>query len=209
MQLARAVRNRTAGVLYVLDEPSIGLHPANLEGLVGVMRDLVADGNSVVLVDHDPQVLRAADWILELGPGAGARGGTLVAQGTVAQIAKNPASVIGPFLRAKTCKPANPRTSQPANLPTCKPANLRPRDPATPRTKKKGRPDREDPGGPWKKNPGGALLSRGRLPQYPRHWGPSLPCSEWERVLPPRHGHQGKDAEDENRGKYAAARHER
>ncbi|MBQ9726970.1 MAG: excinuclease ABC subunit UvrA [Kiritimatiellae bacterium] len=100
MQLARAVRNRTAGVLYVLDEPSIGLHPANLEGLVGVMRDLVADGNGVVLVDHDPQVLRAADWIVELGPGAGARGGTLVAQGTVDEIAANPASVIGPFLRA-------------------------------------------------------------------------------------------------------------
>ena len=101
MQLARAVRNRTAGVLYVLDEPSIGLHPANLEGLVGVMRDLVADGNSVVLVDHDPQVLRAADWLLELGPGAGARGGTLVAEGTPAQIAKNPKSLIGPFLHAE------------------------------------------------------------------------------------------------------------
>ena len=134
MQLARAVRNRTAGVLYVLDEPSIGLHPANLDGLVGVMRDLVADGNSVVLVDHDPQVLRAADWILELGPGAGARGGTLVAQGTVAQIAKNPASVIGPFLRAKTCKPADLRTSQPANLQTCKPANLQTCKPANLRT---------------------------------------------------------------------------
>ena len=101
MQLARAVRNRTAGVLYVLDEPSIGLHPANLEGLVGVMRDLVADGNSVVLVDHDPQVLRAADWIIELGPGAGAAGGRLVTQGTVEQLAGNPASLIGPFLRAE------------------------------------------------------------------------------------------------------------
>ena len=101
MQLARAVRNRTAGVLYVLDEPSIGLHPANLEGLVGVMRDLVADGNSVVLVDHDPQVLRAADWIIELGPGAGAAGGRLVTQGTVEQVAGNPASLIGPFLHAE------------------------------------------------------------------------------------------------------------
>ena len=101
MQLARAVRNRTAGVLYVLDEPSIGLHPANLEGLVGVMRDLVADGNSVVLVDHDPQVLRAADWIIELGPGAGAAGGRLVTQGTVEQVAGNPASLIGPFLLAE------------------------------------------------------------------------------------------------------------
>ncbi len=100
MQLARAVRNRTSGVLYVLDEPSIGLHPANLEGLLGVMRDLVSDGNSVVFVDHDPQVLRAADWIVELGPGAGAAGGRLVSQGTVPEVAGNPASVIGPFLSA-------------------------------------------------------------------------------------------------------------
>ena len=100
MQLARAVRNRTTGVLYVLDEPSIGLHPSNLEGLTGVMDDLVADGNSVLLVDHDTQVLAHADWILELGPEAGANGGRLVAEGTVAQIAKNPKSQIGPFLAA-------------------------------------------------------------------------------------------------------------
>jgi excinuclease ABC subunit A len=98
MQLARAVRNRTTGVLYVLDEPSIGLHPANLEGLCGVMDDLVADGNSVLLVDHDPQVLRHADWIIELGPGAGADGGRLVAEGTPRDLARNPASLIGPFL---------------------------------------------------------------------------------------------------------------
>ena len=100
MQLARAVRNRTTGVLYVLDEPSIGLHPSNLEGLTGVMDDLVADGNTVLLVDHDTQVLGHADWIVELGPGAGASGGNLVAEGTVAQIAKNPKSQIGPFLAA-------------------------------------------------------------------------------------------------------------
>ena len=99
MQLARAVRNRTTGVLYVLDEPSIGLHPANLEGLCGVMDDLVADGNSVLLVDHDPQVLRHADWIIELGPGAGADGGRLVAVGTPRELARNPKSKIGPFLR--------------------------------------------------------------------------------------------------------------
>ena len=106
MQLARAVRNRTTGVLYVLDEPSIGLHPSNLEGLTGVMDDLVADGNSVLLVDHDTQVLAHADWIVELGPGAGAKGGHLVAEGTVAQIAKNPKSQIGPFLAAKHAKSA-------------------------------------------------------------------------------------------------------
>ena len=98
VQLARAVRNRTTGVLYVLDEPSIGLHPSNLEGLTGVMDDLVADGNSVLLVDHDVQVLSHADWIVELGPGAGAKGGTLVAEGTPAQLARDKRSIIGPFL---------------------------------------------------------------------------------------------------------------
>jgi len=104
MQLARAVRNRTTGVLYVLDEPSIGLHPSNLEGLTGVMDDLVADGNTVLLVDHDTQVLSHADWIVELGPGAGANGGRLIAEGTVAEIAKNPKSMIGPFLATKNAK---------------------------------------------------------------------------------------------------------
>ena len=97
-QLARAVRNRTTGVLYVLDEPSIGLHPANLEGLTGVMDDLVADGNSVVLVDHDTQVLSHADSIIELGPEAGAGGGRVIAQGTVDELIRDPGSMIGPFL---------------------------------------------------------------------------------------------------------------
>ena len=97
MQLARAVRNRTTGVLYVLDEPSIGLHPSNIEGLKGVMRDLVADGNSVVLVDHDLQILKEADWMIEMGPEAGADGGRVIAQGTVADLAQNQASRIGPF----------------------------------------------------------------------------------------------------------------
>ena len=98
MQLARAVRNRTTGVLYVLDEPSIGLHPSNIAGLTDVMRDLVADGNSVLLVDHDTQVLSQADWIIEMGPVAGANGGQVVAQGTIPEIAQNEASQIGPFL---------------------------------------------------------------------------------------------------------------
>lgn len=98
MQLARAVRNRTTGVLYVLDEPSIGLHPANVKGLAGVMDDLVADGNSVLLVDHDAQILGHADWLVELGPEAGAKGGTVIAQGTIADIEKNTDSKIGPFL---------------------------------------------------------------------------------------------------------------
>ena len=104
MQLARAVRNRTTGVLYVLDEPSIGLHPSNLAGLTGVMRDLVADGNSVVLVDHDTQLLAEADWIIEMGPQAGAGGGRVIAEGTIPQILQNPASQIGPFLAGGSTK---------------------------------------------------------------------------------------------------------
>ena len=98
MQLARAVRNRTTGVLYVLDEPSIGLHPSNIVGLTGVMEDLIADGNSVVLVDHDTQVLSVSDWIIEMGPGAGADGGLVIAEGTPASLSGNPGSIIGPFL---------------------------------------------------------------------------------------------------------------
>ena len=98
MQLARAVRNRTTGVLYVLDEPSIGLHPSNIEGLKAVMRDLLADGNSVILVDHDVNVLRAADWMIELGPGAGEDGGRLLCEGELSDISVNPSSVIGPYL---------------------------------------------------------------------------------------------------------------
>lgn len=101
MQLARAVRNRTTGVLYVLDEPSIGLHPANIVGLTGVMHDLVADGNSVILVDHDTQILKEADWIVEMGPEAGAKGGHVIAEGSIPTIEENPASQIGPFLSGK------------------------------------------------------------------------------------------------------------
>ena len=101
MQLARAVRNRTTGVLYVLDEPSIGLHPSNIVGLTGVMRDLLADGNSVVLVDHDTQILSESDWIIEMGPGAGADGGRVIAQGTKEALAADPQSRIGPFLTGK------------------------------------------------------------------------------------------------------------
>ncbi|HCJ90861.1 MAG TPA: excinuclease ABC subunit A, partial [Acidaminococcaceae bacterium] len=102
MQLARAVRNRTTGVLYVLDEPSIGLHPANIDGLAGVMDDLVDDGNSVVLVDHDTRILARADWLIEMGPKAGAEGGRVLATGTIADMERNPASVIGPYLSGKT-----------------------------------------------------------------------------------------------------------
>ena len=101
MQLARAVRNRTTGVLYVLDEPSIGLHPVNVKGLIDVMHDLIADGNSVILVDHDTQILSASDWLIEMGPGAGKNGGKVLAEGTVQQLEQQPRSQIAPFLRGK------------------------------------------------------------------------------------------------------------
>ena len=110
MQLARAVRNRTTGVLYVLDEPSIGLHPSNINGLNAVMHDLIADGNSVLLVDHDTQILSEADWIVEMGPEAGNGGGYVIAEGTIPEITKNPASMIGPFLAKKTNLPVREQT---------------------------------------------------------------------------------------------------
>lgn len=109
MQLARAVRNRTTGVLYVLDEPSIGLHPSNMEGLTGVMNDLIADGNSVILVDHDIHVLKNAHRLIELDPGAGANGGTIIAQGSIEEIKQNPTSKIAGFLSGeKIIKVGNP-----------------------------------------------------------------------------------------------------
>ena len=112
MQLARAVRNRTTGVLYVLDEPSIGLHPANIVGLTGVMHDLVADGNSVILVDHDTQILKESDWIIEMGPQAGAKGGHVIAQGPVNALVSNPNSQIGPFLSGKAETDLRPRAAR-------------------------------------------------------------------------------------------------
>ena len=110
MQLARTVRNRTTGVLYVLDEPSIGLHPSNINGLNAVMHDLIADGNSVLLVDHDTQILSEADWIVEMGPEAGNGGGYVIAEGTIPEITRNPASMIGPFLAQKTNLPVREQT---------------------------------------------------------------------------------------------------
>ena len=115
MQLARSVRNRTTGVLYVLDEPSIGLHPANITGLNGVMHDLVADGNSVLLVDHDIQILKESDWIIEMGPDAGAKGGRVIAEGPINDIIADPHSKIGPFLAEKEPVYRN-RAGDPADL---------------------------------------------------------------------------------------------
>lgn len=114
VQLARAVRNRTTGVLYVLDEPSIGLHPANIDGLLGVMRDLLADGNSVVMVDHDTRILAAADYLVEMGPEAGAGGGHVVACGTPGELQANDRSLIGRYLPHGETKGA---ANAPAGLP--------------------------------------------------------------------------------------------
>ena len=110
MQLARSVRNRTTGVLYVLDEPSIGLHPANIKGLNAVMHDLVSDGNSVVLVDHDTQILSESDWIIEMGPDSGADGGEVITQGPIPDVIKNPVSKIGPFLSGNPNSRLRPHT---------------------------------------------------------------------------------------------------
>lgn len=114
VQLARAVRNRTTGVLYVLDEPSIGLHPYNLKGLTGVMDDLAADGNSVILVDHDTQVLRHADYLVEMGKGAGADGGKIIAQGGIKEVEDNPKSIIAPYLRDDYNSQVRPLTEKSA-----------------------------------------------------------------------------------------------
>lgn len=110
IQLARAVRSELTGAMYVLDEPSIGLHPANVDGLLGVMRDLKAQGNSVIVVDHDTRVLRATDWIIEMGPGAGAHGGTVIAQGTVGDVERSPHSLIAPFLASEHSQIVRPQT---------------------------------------------------------------------------------------------------
>lgn len=98
IQLARTLRTETTGVLYVLDEPSIGLHPDNINGLLNVFKQLVAQGNSLVVVDHNVDIVRAADHIIEIGPGSGDNGGQIIATGTPAQLAKNKNSLIGPYL---------------------------------------------------------------------------------------------------------------
>lgn len=137
MQLARAVRNRTTGVLYVLDEPSIGLHPANIKGLNTVMHDLVADGNSVILVDHDTQILSESDWIIELGPESGANGGQVINEGTLQETIDNPVSKIGVFLSGKANTVVRPQIEKSemfkngeillstSNIHTVKPLNVR------------------------------------------------------------------------------------
>lgn len=101
IQLARTLENETNGVLYVLDEPSIGLHPTNVEGLFAVLGGLLRQGNTLVVVDHDTDILRMADWLIEMGPGAGKAGGTVIAQGPVAEVERNASSIIAPYLTGK------------------------------------------------------------------------------------------------------------
>ena len=98
VQLAKTLRNHTTGVLYVLDEPSIGLHPNNVEGLISVIKRLIDDGNSIILVDHDTKILNIADYMIELGPTAGADGGNIISKGTLDEIRKSKSSQIAPFL---------------------------------------------------------------------------------------------------------------
>lgn len=98
IQLGRTLRTQTTGVLYVLDEPSVGLHPDNVSGLIKIFHQLVDQGNSLVVVDHETSIIDAADYIIEIGPGSGVNGGQVIDQGTPAEIRASKQSLIGPFL---------------------------------------------------------------------------------------------------------------
>ncbi|MFX3618512.1 MAG: ATP-binding cassette domain-containing protein [Sporolactobacillus sp.] len=114
IQLARTLRTETTGVLYILDEPSIGLHPDNIKGLINVFHQLIAQGNSLVVVDHEVDIISAADWVIEIGPGSGAAGGKIIAQGTPQELADNQHSLIGPFIagKAKIKRNSSPSAQQ-------------------------------------------------------------------------------------------------
>jgi excinuclease ABC subunit A len=98
IELTSTVRASTTGMLYVLDEPSVGLHPSNVTGLRSTIAALAGNGNSVIVVEHERDLIRSADWVIELGPGAGAQGGHVIAAGTPGQLEADPRSIIGPFL---------------------------------------------------------------------------------------------------------------
>ncbi|MGH9495506.1 MAG: excinuclease ABC subunit UvrA [Candidatus Sulfotelmatobacter sp.] len=98
IQLATSLGSRLVGTLYVLDEPSIGLHPRDTHRLVKILHDLRNLGNTILVVEHDPDIMRAADCILDLGPGAGENGGKLIAEGTYDEILHNPSSLTGRYL---------------------------------------------------------------------------------------------------------------
>ena len=101
IQLASSLGSRLVGALYVLDEPSIGLHTRDTAKLIKIMEDLRDLGNTILVVEHDPDVIRAADHLLDLGPGAGELGGHLLAEGTVAEVRENPASITGRYLSGR------------------------------------------------------------------------------------------------------------
>lgn len=115
IQLARTLRTQTTGVLYILDEPSIGLHPDNITGLLNVFKELVAQGNSLVVVDHNVDIIKEADWIIEIGPGSGEKGGEILTEGTPSQIADNPQSKIGPYLNGTAVLKSRPIANEPAS----------------------------------------------------------------------------------------------
>ena len=98
IQLATSLGSRLVGTLYVLDEPSIGLHPRDTHRLIKILHDLRDLGNTILVVEHDPDIMKAADRILDLGPGAGENGGTLVADGNYDEIAHDPVSLTGRYL---------------------------------------------------------------------------------------------------------------
>ncbi|MBO7644003.1 MAG: excinuclease ABC subunit UvrA, partial [Bacteroidales bacterium] len=96
---AELFRKATGNTLYMLDEPTTGLHFEDIKTLLGVLQKLVDQGNTVIIIEHNPDILKSVDWLLDMGPEGGRRGGLIVAQGTPEQIAKDPASVTGPFLK--------------------------------------------------------------------------------------------------------------
>jgi excinuclease ABC subunit A len=107
IELTSTVRANTTGMLYVLDEPSVGLHPTNIQGLRKTITALAANGNSVVVVEHEREIVQTADWVIELGPAAGAKGGRVIAEGSPGQLERDPRSIMGPFLAGAPAVPVD------------------------------------------------------------------------------------------------------
>jgi excinuclease ABC subunit A len=113
IQLATSLGSRLVGALYVLDEPSIGLHTRDTAKLIHIMEELRDLGNTILVVEHDPDVIRAADYLLDLGPGAGELGGQLLAAGTVAEVTRNPNSITGKYLSGRLTIPVPKHRREP------------------------------------------------------------------------------------------------
>lgn len=129
VNLATQLGNGLCGTLYVLDEPSIGLHASDTRRLIKILERLRNQGNTVVIVEHDLDVMKAADWLVELGPGAGKNGGNLVAQGTAQSLINNPGSLTGKYLAGTTVlkreRPPRPPFSKSLTLTGCREHNLK------------------------------------------------------------------------------------